>query len=341
MCIRDRYHEDMLECCKPLEEIKTGGIVFEQWLCLARCNGAKVDAKYATESSVDEFREVVRRVCRCQSEVLIVSYSRKTMNQSGDGHYSPIGGYNAARDMVLIMDVARFKHPPHWVPLETMFESMLMVDPSIQKERGFVVMCSGQCATNIGFSLSSVKGAYGKMRVYFATQVSSLLDGLEDPAGQLAWTICFNMPSEVAGFVSCFDDLKSKGNVVECLFGEEPDDLEKELRQDSEHVANTVMQQVQSLPLYKNIEAVCKPSAPLPVAVENAAVLILGADHLGLLPVAVKEVLGELLSAEVEEPFLSQLMLLKLQLSEMQTLAGPACCKDEEPVSLFILPQDQ
>ena len=27
------------------------------------------------------------------------------------------------------MDVARFKYPPHWVPLETVFESMKSIDP--------------------------------------------------------------------------------------------------------------------------------------------------------------------------------------------------------------------
>ena len=38
---------------------------------------------------------------------MIVSYSRKALGQTGDGHYSPIGGYHAATDQVLILDVAR------------------------------------------------------------------------------------------------------------------------------------------------------------------------------------------------------------------------------------------
>jgi len=42
-------------------------------------------------------------------ELLIVSYSRKVLGQTGDGHFSPIGGYHKSRDLVLIMDVARFK----------------------------------------------------------------------------------------------------------------------------------------------------------------------------------------------------------------------------------------
>lgn len=41
--------------------------------------------------------------------VVIVSYSRRGLNQTGTGHFSPIGGYHEGKDLVLIMDVARFK----------------------------------------------------------------------------------------------------------------------------------------------------------------------------------------------------------------------------------------
>ena len=41
---------------------------------------------------------------------------------AGDGHFSPIGGYSACEDMVLILDTARFKYPPHWVPLEMLYK---------------------------------------------------------------------------------------------------------------------------------------------------------------------------------------------------------------------------
>jgi len=42
-----------------------------------------------------------------QDERLAVAYSRKAFQQSGDGHFSPIGGYDAVEDLVLLMDVAR------------------------------------------------------------------------------------------------------------------------------------------------------------------------------------------------------------------------------------------
>ena len=34
----------------------------------------------------------------------------------GDGHFSPLGGYNEDKDMVLILDTARFKYPSVRLP---------------------------------------------------------------------------------------------------------------------------------------------------------------------------------------------------------------------------------
>lgn len=31
---------------------------------------------------------------------------------TGDGHFSPVGGYHEGKDLVLILDTARFKYPP-------------------------------------------------------------------------------------------------------------------------------------------------------------------------------------------------------------------------------------
>lgn len=56
------------------------------------------------------------------------------------GHFSPLGGYCAAQDMVLIMDVARFKYPPHWVPLTLLFQSMNEVDNETKRSRGYAIL---------------------------------------------------------------------------------------------------------------------------------------------------------------------------------------------------------
>lgn len=142
--------------------VREHGITFDTFACLARCNGCRwashplprchaplmcvrwgarsVKVKRADDSTVEEFREAVKKVCKDDGPVsLVVSYSRSGLNQTGTGyarraapvgaaadtfgsHFSPVGGYHPQLDLVLVMDTARFKYPPHWVPLPTLFQ---------------------------------------------------------------------------------------------------------------------------------------------------------------------------------------------------------------------------
>jgi glutathione gamma-glutamylcysteinyltransferase len=70
--------------------------------------------------------------------VLIVNYSRRTLGQTGDGHFSPIGGYHAGSDRVLLLDTARFKYPPHWVPVELLFAATQTQDAATGLPRGWL-----------------------------------------------------------------------------------------------------------------------------------------------------------------------------------------------------------
>jgi len=86
---------------------------------------------------VESFRERVRSLVRTNESFLTVSYSRKVLNQTGDGHWSPIGGYDVTSDMVLILDQARFKYNAHWVPLVDLYRAMDTVDKDTKRKRGF------------------------------------------------------------------------------------------------------------------------------------------------------------------------------------------------------------
>jgi glutathione gamma-glutamylcysteinyltransferase len=138
------FDESMLDCCSPLDKVRTEGITLSKVGCLAKCNGATVVKKHGSDISIDEFRADVKLACSVPSDmprnVLLASYSRKVLKQSGDGHFSPIGGYHAEKDMVLIMDVARFKYPPHWVPLESLFHAMQPIDSAAGKSRGYLMI---------------------------------------------------------------------------------------------------------------------------------------------------------------------------------------------------------
>eukprot|EP00002_Diphylleia_rotans_P040533 TRINITY_DN9632_c0_g1_i3.p1 TRINITY_DN9632_c0_g1~~TRINITY_DN9632_c0_g1_i3.p1 ORF type:complete len:193 (-),score=30.65 TRINITY_DN9632_c0_g1_i3:78-656(-) len=134
------HSEDLLDCCLPLEVVKKSGITAKQFSCLAECNGSVCDTKYAQNSSEEMFRDAVVRCSTCENTVLAVSYLRSKLGQSGDGHFSPIGGYHRDRDLVLIMDVARFKYPPHWVPLKLLWEAMQPIDPATGSSRAYFIL---------------------------------------------------------------------------------------------------------------------------------------------------------------------------------------------------------
>ncbi|GFR99330.1 glutathione gamma-glutamylcysteinyltransferase [Elysia marginata] len=128
-------------CCTSFETAVDIGVTLPQFVCLAKCNGLHPLAVYGSDvASLNLLRDEVKRVTSSDDVVFIVSYSRKTSGQLGDGHFSPIAGYHEGRDLVLMLDIARFKYPPYWMKLETMLESMKPLDSVTGKSRGFVVL---------------------------------------------------------------------------------------------------------------------------------------------------------------------------------------------------------
>ena len=106
----------MLDCCRPLNDIAQVGLTLSEFACLARCNGLQAQvvsplldwSPQEREKGLERFRNDLRRVSRGDG-TMALSYSRKTLGQTGDGHFSPIGALCEEKDMVLILDVARFK----------------------------------------------------------------------------------------------------------------------------------------------------------------------------------------------------------------------------------------
>jgi glutathione gamma-glutamylcysteinyltransferase len=156
------FDESMLDCCEPLDKVKAQGITFGKVACLAHCSGADVRPFRANQVTVDDLRRHLSRCASSRDCHLIASYHRMhfkqvrsyllllvihhfkqlmrachvQMLQTGTGHFSPIGGYHAGEDMALILDVACFKYPPHWVPLQLLWEAMNTIDESTGLLRG-------------------------------------------------------------------------------------------------------------------------------------------------------------------------------------------------------------
>ena len=137
------YDESMLDCCRALDEIKRDGITLGEFQCIANCNGLKTQVMRADRTTKDQFIACLKQSSREADTYMVVSYHRATLQQTGDGHFSPIGGYNEKERMVLILDVARFKYPVYWVSVDLLFEALYPIDTATGKPRGFVLLSKG------------------------------------------------------------------------------------------------------------------------------------------------------------------------------------------------------
>ncbi|KAF8454562.1 Phytochelatin synthase, partial [Terfezia claveryi] len=137
------FTQDMLDCCRPLDYVRTNGITLSEFTCLARCNGLEANTKYADKISLEDFRQDVINSTNSSNQIMAVSYSRAALGQTGSGHFSPVGGYSlygSSGGYVLILDVARFKYPSYWVSLEALYESLRPVDPMTKQPRGYSLL---------------------------------------------------------------------------------------------------------------------------------------------------------------------------------------------------------
>ncbi|KAG0377619.1 hypothetical protein BGX24_005751 [Mortierella sp. AD032] len=133
------YSDELLECCAPAEQVKAKGITFNQFACLSKCH-CDVQVRRANQVSLEQFKQDLEMVCSRDDIHMVVSFSRKALGQTGDGHFSPIGGYVPKAGMVLVLDTARFKYPSYFVSVESLWKSLFPIDAETGSSRGYFLL---------------------------------------------------------------------------------------------------------------------------------------------------------------------------------------------------------
>lgn len=221
------FDESMLDCCEPLEKVKQEGITFAKVACLAKCAGASIQAFRADESSLNSFRAYVEECASSESRHLICSYDRRPLEQTGIGHFSPLGGFHRQRDMALILDVARFKYPPHWIPLSLLWKAINTIDESSGKARGFMVVYKYENPPSLLFTLSCKDEHWRAMSKYLIEEVPQLLRMREVTNVQQVLDAVFgSLPVDVATFVKWIIEVKLVDEAGKHLDRYETDRLE-------------------------------------------------------------------------------------------------------------------
>ena len=139
-----------------------------------------VPVRFYKEASLATFRLCVLASSRRQGLYVIVNMNRKTLSQTGDGHFMPLGGYNQARDHVLCLDVARFKYPPYWCAVELLYRSLADRDADSRRTRGFGLVSKrdSQCGVACKVRHDYVSSAK------FASQLPQLRSDLQHAAAR-------------------------------------------------------------------------------------------------------------------------------------------------------------
>ncbi|XP_021888573.1 glutathione gamma-glutamylcysteinyltransferase 1-like [Carica papaya] len=241
------FDESMLDCCEPLEKVKEKGISFGKLVCLAHCAGAKVEAFRTNHSTIDNFRSHVLRCSISDDCHVISSYHRGTFKQTGTGHFSPIGGYHAKRDMALILDVARFKYPPHWVPLTLLWEAMDSVDGTTEQRRGFMLISRPHREPGTLYTLSCKHESWVNVAKYLMDDVPLLVTSEDVKDIQKVISIVLmSLPSKFEEFIKWVVEVRRREDGNQSLSLEEKGRLT---------VKEQVLRQVQDTELYKNVAA--------------------------------------------------------------------------------------
>lgn len=122
------------------EEVVSRGLILENIGKFLTHLDVQADVHFAADTSLDAMRKLIREGLDAQDTRVIVNYDRAVLGQTGSGHVSPIGAYDEETDTALVLDVARYKYPPVWVPMEMLYDAMQSEDSDSGTSRGLVIV---------------------------------------------------------------------------------------------------------------------------------------------------------------------------------------------------------
>jgi hypothetical protein len=88
--------EDVLldRCCFSAERIRRVGLNLDEFGLLGRCHGLNIEMKRPSDDiyTMDHFRQDIKKTLtdKHNKSILVVSFSRQHLNQTGDGHFRSV-----------------------------------------------------------------------------------------------------------------------------------------------------------------------------------------------------------------------------------------------------------
>jgi hypothetical protein len=131
--------------------------LLECHLHLAKSVDWKVTIQYVDEThqTVGKMKFDLKNALADPNSRILVNYDRSAIGQNGGGHWSPVGSYSEKEDTFLLLDVAKYKYPPVWVPSDRLFDGM-----STQDDCGDWNFPNGQNSLSQEERLAHTQGEY-------------------------------------------------------------------------------------------------------------------------------------------------------------------------------------
>lgn len=125
---------------KSFEEVVTDGLTLDQIGLYLSHLDVEAHTFFADENALDTMRSAIIKGILDPGTRVILNYDRATVGQAGGGHVSPIAAYHEASDSVLVLDVAGYKYPPAWIPMQMLYKAMLDKDSASDRSRGIALV---------------------------------------------------------------------------------------------------------------------------------------------------------------------------------------------------------
>lgn len=115
-----------------------GGTTLAELRELAAAAGLQSQVLYADTLTLHDFRERLKENLAAPGDYVLINYSRKPLNQAGDGHISAIAAYDPKRDAFLVLDEASYRYPFTWIPAPLLYEAVHTLDGD--RHRGLLLV---------------------------------------------------------------------------------------------------------------------------------------------------------------------------------------------------------
>ncbi|RKT98987.1 phytochelatin synthase [Burkholderia sp. Nafp2/4-1b] len=116
------------------------GMTLEQLGMVLENFPVKVQRFYADDMTLTQFRTMIHAAVSRSDQFVLLNFKRSIIGEAGGGHWSPLAAYDESSDSALLLDVARYKYPPVWVPIKQLYQGAVAIDDESGFARGALIV---------------------------------------------------------------------------------------------------------------------------------------------------------------------------------------------------------